>query len=340
MARDLRLGGVERIACPTTDGWQLSLSRWRPRSVAGPGRGWPLLAIHGFSQNRRAFTRGPLARALVEAGFDLFLGELRGHGRSGLGWQPSRPADGALGWELDVHLTHDLPALVAGVKRASGRAGLLYVGHSMGGLLGYGLAAREPSIAGLCTLGSPLNVGADSAIVRAAVLLEPLIHLALLRPRAFPMDSLLALHAFAVASAPGWSAFERLSHSLVLLSNPAAADRETTRRLLRDGEAEPWRVLARFVAWARRGDVRLPHAAIDLAEAAAGLKQPLAVLFGERDLLAQQGSTATLLGRRPPGLVHWSEVPGAGHLELTAGRDPTPVLEALQALVRRLGPPR
>ncbi len=111
----------------------------------------PLLLVHGFAQNRYTFhhPNRSLAEHLAAGGRDVFIVELRGHGRSrkmGAPW-----ARGFLEY-LDL----DLPAAVAEVRARTGARRLILVGHSLGGLLSQLYAATHPDqISGICALSAP-----------------------------------------------------------------------------------------------------------------------------------------------------------------------------------------
>ena len=76
----------EEISVRTEDGWTLALTRYRPRpqSFPQPLLGVPLLLVHGYTQNRRAWSSGEFVKSMLYFGADLFLLELRGHGKSGI----------------------------------------------------------------------------------------------------------------------------------------------------------------------------------------------------------------------------------------------------------------
>jgi alpha-beta hydrolase superfamily lysophospholipase len=117
----------------------------------------PVLLVHGYGQNRYAWhlPSRSFSNYLARAGFDVFNLDLRGHGRSRhLGaHKPTHVAD----------YVRDLPAAVAEVQRLSGGRPLYYVGHSMGGLIGYAAAATlGPALAGIVTLGSPYHFARGS----------------------------------------------------------------------------------------------------------------------------------------------------------------------------------
>ena len=155
----------EEISVRTEDGWTLSLTRYRPRPQAFPQPllGVPLLLVHGYTQNRRAWSSGEFVKSMLYFGADLFLLELRGHGKSGIEQQRREarangtelPEDLDYLWDLDSHLLFDLPAAIAEVKRVTGRERIFYCGHSLGGILGYAYATLFDDLQGLITIGSP-----------------------------------------------------------------------------------------------------------------------------------------------------------------------------------------
>jgi pimeloyl-ACP methyl ester carboxylesterase len=167
----------EEIEVATDDGWTLVITRYRPRPQPFPQplRDVPLLLVHGYTQNRRAWSAGEFVKNMLFFGADLYLLELRGHGKStpelsrrrarAAGTEP--PADLDYGWDLDSHLLFDLPAAVAAVKRASGRDKIFYCGHSLGGILGYAYATLFDDLLGLITIGAPSDFSRLPAWLRA-----------------------------------------------------------------------------------------------------------------------------------------------------------------------------
>jgi pimeloyl-ACP methyl ester carboxylesterase len=147
----------------------------------GPSRRTPVLLLHGFGQNRRAWhqPQRSLANHLAAPGFDVFNAELRGHGRS-------RRAGVLPLHDLAVALREDLPETLALIRALTTTSQTFVLGHSLGGLLSYGLAAARPDeVAGVVTLASPLHFGEGNAALRALGaglrLADPAGH------RAFPM---------------------------------------------------------------------------------------------------------------------------------------------------------
>ncbi|HTS79633.1 MAG TPA: alpha/beta fold hydrolase [Myxococcaceae bacterium] len=167
----------------TSDGWTLVVTRYEPtpQSFPQPLLGEPLLLVHGFSQNRHAWTSGEFVKNLLYFGLDIHIVELRGHGKSSQRLQHERseltgrpvPPDVDYGWDLDSYFLHDLPAAVAGVKERTGRPRIFYCGHSMGGMLGYGYAGLHDDLEGLITIGAPADLGRGFLLLRLAALTTP-----------------------------------------------------------------------------------------------------------------------------------------------------------------------
>ena len=149
------------------DGVDLALYR-APRDGA-PARATPLLLVHGTFSNRNFFLgtreRG-LARELARRGFDAWVAELRGHGRSGEAGRRSA-------WHYEDWIRRDAPALVRGVLDATGAERLVWVGHSAGGIIGIAFAGlgadASGKLAGLVMAGSPAPTGLGPLQVPLAV---------------------------------------------------------------------------------------------------------------------------------------------------------------------------
>ncbi len=157
----------------TADGWSLVITRYRPvpQRFPQPLFGEPMLLVHGFSQNRHAWTSGEFVKNLLFFGLDIHILELRGHGKSSPAFQVERaakfgrqpPADLDWAWDIDSYFLYDLPAAVAGVRRITRRDRIFYCGHSMGGMLGYGYAGIHPDhFEGIVTIGAPAELGKGS----------------------------------------------------------------------------------------------------------------------------------------------------------------------------------
>lgn len=128
----------------------------RTRHAERLGDRGAVLLIHGYGQNRHAWhlpLRSP-ANALARMGYDVFVMDLRGHGRS-------RDFGAEHAVTVDQHVLEDVPIAVGEVESARGRRGLFLVGHSLGGLLAYAAApGLGKRVQGVVSLGSPYYFGA------------------------------------------------------------------------------------------------------------------------------------------------------------------------------------
>lgn len=164
----------------TPDGASLALYRYRARADAP--RREPVLLVSGFGLNGRALDfdeASSWTRMLADAGFEAWLLELRGSGRSSF----ARWRDGA----FDDYLV-DAGAAVEHVLRASGAERLHWVGYSLGGMLLYAWltsSAHAPGAGGIrsaAAVEAPvdvagLHVGALSRLLVAALGRAPVLRL-------------------------------------------------------------------------------------------------------------------------------------------------------------------
>jgi len=157
--------GVRRLYRPRTappqllrarcqDGWEIAVHARR-----APTRRFeePVLLCHGLAANRFTFDFAPpysVAHYLAEAGFDCFSVEWRGTGHSRRPPESRRYTD----FTIDDHILQDGPALLELALKETGAKRAFWLGHSMGGLVGYGMAQgpHGHQMAGLLTLGSPV----------------------------------------------------------------------------------------------------------------------------------------------------------------------------------------
>ncbi len=117
----------------TKDGVELSLLRISNGIRHEP----PVLLTHGTFSNAQVCTR--LARYLAENGFDCWILELRGHGRSEMG--PVQP-------DFERFSEFDVPAALDAVRRKTKKRELFWVAHSGGGLALLMHLARHPEVCG------------------------------------------------------------------------------------------------------------------------------------------------------------------------------------------------
>ncbi len=101
--------------------------------------------------------------ALVEAGFDAWLLDLRGHGDARRARPRAEP-----GWTVDDYGRQDLKAAIDHVRAETGYTKVGYVGHSMGGMVlaVYQAAWGDDALAGVVIVGSPMEFGHPDALLR------------------------------------------------------------------------------------------------------------------------------------------------------------------------------
>lgn len=306
---------VERVEA--ADGQQLALVEVTgdgPPATGGPA----FLLVHGFSQNRLGFTRGPLPGTLLGRGARVFLGELRGHGDSAV--------DADRAWDLRAHLELDCPALLAGVREQAGVERVHWIGHSMGGLLGCALLPGAPPLASLTAVATPLVLGASRPLVRlASLLVGPFASFAP-RRRRIPMQRLLGALSRPLSAAEARGATRWLQR-VTRLANPAAASPEALREVLAGADPESPRVMAEL---ARNAVLLRPRiAGVDLVAAVKAAPIPLAAVVGSDDIFAPRAAIAAFEGEGHAGPRRVIEIEGGTHIDAILGHHVPGTIDAL-----------
>ncbi|MDW8307634.1 MAG: alpha/beta fold hydrolase [Leptospiraceae bacterium] len=153
----LKLRG-ERHEVITRDGWKLTLEHF-PSS--GPGKRFPVLLCHGLLANRNYFKikeEKSLAYLLAQAGYDVWLMDLRGRADAG---SPSYFfGKFRYNYGIDEYIRHDADAAIAYVLEKTKSNKLNWIGHSLGGVVGYSRAGsyEDRRLHTLVTLGSPMRI--------------------------------------------------------------------------------------------------------------------------------------------------------------------------------------
>lgn len=153
----------------TSDGWSIALHRYLTER---PAYAEPIVLCHGLGSNRFNFDLAEdrsLVKALTAVGFEVWCLELRGHGCSD---KPGWFGPHAWGFTFDDHLDRDLPAALEVIKRVTGQPRVFWIGHSLGGMLGYALAGDpdRDDLAGLVALAAPVWLDRSFGVGRLRLL--------------------------------------------------------------------------------------------------------------------------------------------------------------------------
>ncbi|KIY96036.1 lipase [Monoraphidium neglectum] len=142
--------GVQRTGytCTTSDGVRLHLVRgFCAAAAAARPRGHPVMLVPGLASSAEAtfdvVPRLSLFGHLARQGYDVWLVDLRGNGKSGA--PDVRPL--SEGWCVDDHLFRDMPSAVELILRETGAEQLHWIGHSMGGMLATGALSMQGPLA-------------------------------------------------------------------------------------------------------------------------------------------------------------------------------------------------
>ncbi len=358
----------------TPDGWTLVIDRTRAAEADSNSAlgGVPVLLVHGLSQNRHVYTTGSFVDLLAAEGADCHILELRGHGRSSIALQKEKaragvrqlPEDWLYGWDFSAYYLRDVPAAIDAVKERTGRERIAYCGHSMGGIIGYGLAGKRDDLLCLATLGSPLRVASDGLLWRALAHVEPVLHPLSHATVGTAVRSLFRLRRALRRGGRGAAARKRKRQKMpdvvpfeliigglyraMLAPHPAVGrmlppglrlfgrgvgSHEEALRMLEVGEDnEPAAVLSTFARWTRGEPAGCSESGDDFGDALAETEVPALLVYGTDDPLAGRNSTRPAYEAVKGRSVRWVCVRGAGHLDLTLA----PAAEQVVAEITRL----
>jgi pimeloyl-ACP methyl ester carboxylesterase len=170
----------ERHRVITADGYILGVFRipyGRNKSASSPGR--PVLLQHGLIDAATTwvlnFAEQSLGFVLADAGYDVWLGNMRGnyYSRAHVKYDPDHD-DAFWDFSWDDMARDDLPSMIAYILNATQQTQLAYVGHSQGTLIAFAEFGRS--------LGSLQNnvsfFGALAPIVKIAHTKSPIKYLA------------------------------------------------------------------------------------------------------------------------------------------------------------------
>jgi pimeloyl-ACP methyl ester carboxylesterase len=302
-------GESETLWVETRDHWRLAMGRYKPTHLRFQP---PVLLLHGLSTDRYTFDLHPersLARTLAAQGFDVFVAELRGHGRSEC---PTLLGSKGFEWGMEDYLASDLPAILHAVERATGETQVHWVGHSMGGILLYGALGRPELRARIrsgVAVASSLHYGGTHSGFEPMLKMEPLTHVV----PALPVGELALLFApFAGRFINPGETFNYRPENMVGLD---------ARRLHAQGfRAQPSRVLQDLIPNIRptADPLTVPY-----ARALPGNRDiPILALGATRDEQCPEAAARKTFELLPPGAGHrYLALQGYGHIDLLCGKE-------------------
>lgn len=311
-AGKLLLSGAREHVTVTSDGWALSVLRYRP---AGGSASAPAVVLcHGLGYNGRFWDLArevSLARYLSSAGYDVWVPSLRG-----AGWSTKPPlsrlrqlflrgdlltAGGVFtsagrgmlktNWTVDDHVRHDVPALFELITRQTGRKKLHWIGHSMGGMILLGhlaLRRQEDRLASFVAVGVPVFV--------MPPLSAPLEQISSARGAVEISNAIISTNLPALL---GQIAGARLAGPMdALFYNRANVTDGVIRRLSAWGteDISPGQ-LAQLIDMIVAGEFRSADGKIQYAAALERMKVPALFLAGTVDNLATVGAVKKLYTR-------------------------------------------
>ena len=303
-----------RFFVVTHDGWHLAVHRYRPRRTTIFE---PVLLVHGLGANRYnldAPGRNSVARYLSAAGADCFVVELRGAGES---MKPT-PANGLnWGWTFDDYVHVDLPAVVDTILKITERTALHWLGHSMGGMLGYAFTGGKfgHRVRSLTAIGSPCFTQYENPLFDASIHLRPFVK----NLKRLPYEG---MGKFLVPALPLFrETFGRL------LANPRNLDLFHLQAVLRLAPSSlPTSLILQFAQWHEAGQVVLKDG-IRLTQLVAESVVPTLLVIGSEDRLASladQRNIFALLASSSKSLLILSKELGCrydyGHIDPVLGR--------------------
>ncbi|MBL9038934.1 MAG: alpha/beta fold hydrolase, partial [Archangium sp.] len=256
----------------THDGWRLNV--WVRRAATKRFRE-PVVLCHGLGNTHAFFefiAPQNFAAFLTGLGFDTYTVDVRGTRGT---VPPHWPADAT----FDDIVSHDVPAVLKVVCDDAKVEQVLWVGHSLGGLIGLAAAPSTPQVKAVCTVGSPVFFQLHPRtrwLLRAGQWLSP--------AGLFPLDWL------ALAAAPMAGRFDVPWANASI--NPRNVTGATQRFLLANAIAPMWRgVLRQLEDWVTHDAFRSLDRSVDYRAGAAGLAIPVLVVAGTVDGLAPEAAS-------------------------------------------------
>ncbi len=144
-----------KILLRTPDHWNVALYKYDSPKVT---KKYPVFLLHGIASNHTVWDTGypqyDFSRKLTDEGYQVYALDLRGRPGS----DGPHTGRGSM-WSIDDYLLCDLPAAIEYIIEDFGSEKLHWVGHSLGGILGffYQIRHKASNLQSLTTFASALT---------------------------------------------------------------------------------------------------------------------------------------------------------------------------------------
>ena len=283
--------------CKTQDGWRLALSHYCKGKACSPNiKKVPIILCHGLGYNQHFWDLDDsvnFARTLAEKDYDVWLLSLRGSGQStkpGISilknltdmrkgeLKSASFAPSKLNWDIDDYIKYDIPAALNYVTSYTKKPRVIWIGHSLGGMIMYGYLGLkpDPKIQAIVTLGSPLIIPQPPNNILQAFAKNNLLFKTLL---------IVNTRSGATSIAPFYEYL--ITPDKVLFYNQRNMDSETIGKVLEFVvEDLPIGVVNQVMDMVRTGIFRSIDGTINYTELASQITVPALLCCGKADNLA------------------------------------------------------
>jgi pimeloyl-ACP methyl ester carboxylesterase len=234
--------------------------------------------------------RVSLARHLQAAGYDVWGLELRGAGKSR---RRLRLPPVAWPWTFEDHVQHDVPAALHLVRDLTGQDRVLWVGHSLGGMVAYAslMSPAAAAFAAVVTLGSPSMSDVGDEAIDRWIALRRLLRLA---------PSRIPTKALACAGSPWAGLAAELVPTMMRdwFWHPDNFDAGIVRFMMRRGvEDLPRSLLIEFAHWYEAKRMSDRYDLFSFGDQLERIQTPIFVIAGSRDRLTPPADLERLVAR-------------------------------------------